>query len=199
MKKNLEIKRIETERLILREWTLDDVNDQVEGLGNFETAKNLITPFPYSADNSIGYIKHHLKNTTNNYAFAVELKENGKVIGGTNLFISSDENSGGIWINENYTGKGFGTELWIARAKFAFEELKLNDLQNGYFEFNNRSKHMQEKIGYKIIGNSIKFCPALNQEVKEILTRLTRTDFYSTLQSTKLKEIYDKIKILKSR
>ncbi len=194
--KNLGTKIIETERLILREWTLDDMVDQVEGLGNFETAKYLTVPFPYTAQNSIEYIKQHSKNVPNNYAFAVELKENGKVIGGTNLYISGDENSGGIWINENYTGKGYGTELWLARAKFAFEVLELNELQNGYFEFNVRSKHMQEKIGYKTIGKSAKFCPALNKEVAEILTRLTKTDFYSAIQSSKLKEIYVNIKIL---
>lgn len=191
------MKYIDTERLILREWTLDDVADLVEGLGNFETAKNLITPFPYTAQNSVEYITKHLKNTANNYAFAAELKENGKVIGGTNLSISGSENSGGIWINENYTKMGFGTEISIARAKFAFEALNLDEVQNGYLEFNNRSKMMQEKLGYKAIGKSTKFCPALNKEFVEILTRLTKTDFYKAMQNPKLKTIYDKIKILK--
>ena len=32
---------IETERLILREWTLNDVNDMVEGLNDFDTAKKV--------------------------------------------------------------------------------------------------------------------------------------------------------------
>ena len=187
---------IETERLILREWTLNDVADQVEGLGNFETAKNLVVPFPYTAKNSVEYIAQHLKNTADNYA---QLKEDGKVIGGTNLHIFVDKNSGGIWINENYTGKGFGTELWIARAKFAFETLNLSELHNGFLEFNNRSKHMQEKVGYKIVGKSSMFCPALNRDVVEILTKLTKSDFYEALKSSaKLKAIYDKINIIEN-
>ena len=56
---------------------------------------------------------------------------------------------------------------------------------------------MQEKVGYKIVGKSKKFCPALNKEVVEILTKLTKTDFYNALQSQKIKTIYDKIKIVK--
>lgn len=192
------MKYIETERLILREWTLDDVKDQVEGLNNFETAKNLTVPFPYTDKNSIEYISKHLKNTKESYAFAVELKESGKVIGGTNLDIRNGVFHGGIWLNEKYTGKGYGTEIWIARCKFAFEFLKLNELENGYYEFNERSKHMQDKVGYKPFGKSTKFCPALNQNVLEILTKLTKTDFYNKLQISKLKPTYEKIKILES-
>lgn len=187
--------RIETERLILREWTFDDVPDQVEGLNNFETAKNLTSPFPYAEENSIEYITKHLKNGSGSYAFAVELKDTGKVIGGTNLVLLNGHYNGGIWINEAYTGKGYGTEVWLARAKFAFEELKADKLDNGFYDFNNRSKHMQEKTGYKIVGESTKFCRALNKEVVVILTVLTKENFYHALQSPKLKEIYEKIKI----
>lgn len=172
------MQKIETERLILREWTLDDVDDQVEGLSNFETAKNLTVPFPYTREHSIAYITKHLENNKDSYAFAVELKETGKVIGGTSLDLKDGIYHGGIWLNEKYTGKGYGTEVWTARARFAFEVLGLNEIENGFYEFNGRSKHMQEKIGYKIVGKTINFCPALNSEVVEVLTRLTKEDFY---------------------
>ena len=112
------VSRIETERLILREWTLDDVNDQVEGLSNFSTAKNLLVPFPYTSQNSIEYISQHLKNIPNNFAFAVELKENGKVIGGTNLYVSGEENRGGIWINEKAMEQNYGQHVQNLHLKF---------------------------------------------------------------------------------
>ncbi len=189
------MKNIETERLILREWTLKDVPDQVEGLGNFETAKNLTVPFPYTEENSVAYITKHLKNTPASYAFAVQLKGTNKVIGGTSLDFRDGQYNGGIWLNEAYTGKGYGTEVWIARAKFAFEVLKEKEIVCGYFEFNNRSKHMQEKIGHKTVGKQTNFCPALNKEVAEVLTTLKKEDFYAAMQSPKLKPVYDKIKV----
>ena len=179
------MQKIETERLILREWTLDDVSDQVEGLGNFETAKNLVTPFPYTRDDSVAYITKCGKNDGEHYAFAVELKETGKVIGGTSLDLRNGKYGGGIWLNEKYTGKGYGTEVWVARAKFAFEELGVDEIENGFFEFNNRSRHMQEKVGYKIVGKKMNFCPALNSEVVEVLTTLSKEDFEKYLKSKK--------------
>ena len=39
--------KLETERLILREWQLTDIPDMVEGLNDFYTAKNLTIPFTF--------------------------------------------------------------------------------------------------------------------------------------------------------
>lgn len=187
---------IETERLILREWTLADVGDQVEGLNNYETVKNLTAPFPYTEKDSVEYILKHIKNNPSNCAFAVVLKEDKKVIGGTNISVSNGEYNGGIWINEKYTGMGIGTEVWIARAKFAFQVLNAPVLKNGFFRFNKRSKHMQEKVGYKVVGRKMNFSPALNRRVIEVRTELSRADFEGAMQSEKFKRIYDGVKIL---
>jgi len=170
---------IETDRLILREWSLSDVDDMVEGLNDFETAKNLTTPFPYTEVNALDFIKKHLKNDKNNYYFAIVLKSTNKVIGGTSLEIKTDlnKNKGGIWLNRSYQGYGYGTEVWKARAKFAFDHLGLTELENGFYDFNERSWKMQKKLGYKIVGETINFCPALNKKVKEIVTNLKKEEF----------------------
>ena len=170
---------IETERLLLREWKISDIDDMVEGLNDFDTAKNLTVPFPYKTEHAESFIKKHLKNDENNYYFAIVLKSTNKVIGGTSLEIKKDigKNKGGIWLNKNYHHKGYGTEVWIARAKFAFNILNLKELENGFFEHNNTSWKMQEKLGYKIVGETTNYCPALNSEVVEIVTNLTREDF----------------------
>ena len=174
---------IETERLILREWKENDAQSLFEGLSNFETAKNLTVPFPYTLDNAKDFISRHLKNSLKSFTFAITLKETGEVIGGTSLDFYPEINKykGGIWLNQKFTGFGYGTETWIARAKFAFEELKVNELENGFFEFNEISKKMQQKIGYKIVGKRDNFSQALNKPVTEIITILTKEDFYNFL------------------
>ena len=53
---------IETERLVLREWQLTDVSDIVEGLNDFDTAKNLTVPFPYKKEHAESFVNNHLKN-----------------------------------------------------------------------------------------------------------------------------------------
>ena len=176
--------KLETERLILREWRLTDIQDMVEGLNDFDTAKNLTVPFPYKIEHAECFINKHLKNDKNNYYFAIVLKSENKVIGGTSLEIKNDinKNKGGIWLNKKYHGKGFGTEVWIVRAKFAFETLNLSELENGYFEHNEISWKMQQKLGYRIVGKTINFCPALKREVVEIVTNLAKEDFYNAIK-----------------
>lgn len=174
---------IETDRLVLREWKLSDIDDMVEGLNNFDTAKNLTVPFPYTKADAIAFISKHLKNDEHNYYFAIVLKSNNKVIGGTSLEIKSEinKNKGGIWLNKKYHGQGYGSEVWKARAMFAFEHLHLEELENGFFEYNQISWKMQQKFGYEIIGKTKNFCPALNKEVIEVITKLTKDNFYKQI------------------
>lgn len=52
---------IETERLILRQYKLDDVNDIVEGLNNINVTKWLQgAPYPYTEEDALHFIKNHL-------------------------------------------------------------------------------------------------------------------------------------------
>ena len=170
--------RIETERLIFRKWNEYDVDFIVDGLNDFEVAKNLTSPFPYVKQYAIDYIQKHEEHKDSDFVFAIVCKENGEVIGGTNITLNEEgEYRGGIWIRKKYQGKGYGTEIWTARAKFAFDVLGLNEIYNGFYYFNERSKKMQLKIGYKIIGEKENYCPALKSSVKEIVTRLKKDDF----------------------
>ncbi|MBQ3048022.1 MAG: GNAT family N-acetyltransferase [Clostridia bacterium] len=174
---------IETERLTLRPWTMNDVDALYDGLKEFEVTKNLIIPYPYTKQDAINFINNHLKNSTKSYSYAVVLKGTEHVIGGTSLDLDekTQKYKGGIWLNKKYIGFGYGTEVFKARAKFAFEVLKLKELNNGFFDWNEKSFRMQKKLGYKVVGKRKTFCPALNKEVTEILTILTKQDFYNAL------------------
>lgn len=170
---------IETERLFLREWKMDDLDDLIEGLGNVNVAKNLTVPFPYTEKEGKEFLNRCAKQDKNSIHLAIVLKESGKVIGGTSIEILPDgKGKGGIWFNEKHTSKGYGTEAWKARAGYAFEILGLKVLENGFFDFNKASAHMQEKVGFKIIGEKMNFSPALGKEVREVVTRLTSEEFY---------------------
>ncbi len=145
---------IETERLILRQYTIDDVNDLVEGLNNINVTKWLQgAPYPYTKEDAICFINDSLEN--NLYNFAIVLKSENKVIGGTqltNIDLRNGTAGGGIWINEKYWGHGYGTEAFGARIKYAFDVLGLRRLENGYFKGNEKSHKMQLKFGYKDEG-----------------------------------------------
>lgn len=145
---------IETERLILRQWKMQDIEDMVDGLNNINVTKWLAgAPFPYTFKDAEEFIQKTIDN--NLYNFAIVLKNENKVIGGTQLTNISIENGtagGGIWINEKYQGYGYGTEAFGARIQFAFEVLGLRRLENGYFKENEKSHKMQLRFGYKDEG-----------------------------------------------
>lgn len=153
--------KLETRRLILREWGKKDVNDLVEGLNNLEVTKWLaFAPYPYTKKDAGKWIKYCVENARkgekrNSYDFAIELKSEKKVIGGVSLDkINRFQGTagGGIWLNVKYHGSGYGGEAFGERIKFAFNKLKLRRLENGFLKGNPSSLKMQKRFGYKIEG-----------------------------------------------
>lgn len=145
---------IETERLILRQYRLEDIDDVVEGLNNLNVTKWLAgAPYPYTKKDAENFINKSINEKL--YNFAIVLKIENKVIGGTQLTNIDFYNGlagGGIWISEKYWGHGYGTEAFGARIKYAFEVLGLRRLENGYFKENEKSHKMQLRFGYKDEG-----------------------------------------------
>lgn len=175
-----EKKMIETERLILRNYRLDDLEDLIEGLNEFDVAKGLVTPFPYTAEDAKDFIsKNLILGEGHKYNFAIVEKQTGQVIGGTGIEIKDGNiGGGGIWLNKNYQKKGYGTEVYLARTIFAFKYLGVNELKSCYYDYNIDSKHLHEKIGFISTGEEITtFNHALGHNVRGIIVHLTRERF----------------------
>lgn len=172
---------IESERLILRRWNLEDANDLVDGLNNLNVTKWMShTPYPYTKKDAIDFINKSINEKL--YNFAIVLKENNKVIGGTqlrNIDLEQGIAHGGIWINEKYWGKGYGREAWGARIKYAFEVLRLRRLENGFFDGNEKSWKMQQSFGYKLEGTRRQKYKCLSTEkiVDEHVTGLLKEEW----------------------
>ena len=79
--------KIESKRLILRNWEDGDVEYIVEGLNNIEVAKWMAgVPYPYTENDARNFIERAKNNDENvKIALAIVLKENNKVIGGTEI------------------------------------------------------------------------------------------------------------------
>ena len=104
-------------------------------------------PYPYTEQDAVHFIHKTLENKL--YNFAIVLKSENKVIGGTqltNIDLHNGTAGGGIWISEKYWGHGYGSEAFGARIKYAFEVLGLRRLENGYFKDNEKSYKMQVKF-----------------------------------------------------
>ena len=176
---------IESERLILRSWEYEEIDDLIEGLNNINVSKWLAAvPYPYTkkdAEKFIDYAKQ-LDKDSKGMMLAIVLKENNKVIGGTSIESINKKDGtagGGIWLNEKYQKNGYGTEAFSTRIKYAFEVLGLRRIENGYFSGNEKSKNMQHKLGYKDEGIRRKkyLCLATNEYTDECITGLLKEEF----------------------
>ena len=176
--------KIESKRLILRNWEDGDIKDIVDGLNNLEVAKWMAgVPFSYTEDDARNFIERTKSNDENvKIALAIVLKENNKVIGGTeirNINKKDGTAGGGIWLIEKYQKNGYGTEAFSARNKYCFDVLGLRRIENGYFPNNEKSRKMQIKLGYKDEGIRRKkfLCLATNEYVDECVTGLLKEEF----------------------
>lgn len=148
------MKRLETERLILRKWTLDDASDLYE-----YGRSDLVGPSAgwkqhKTIDESKDIIRMFIKDGD---TLAIVLKSSGKVIGGIGLHDRKpDDNCRelkqlevGYVLNPDYWGNGFVPEAVERLKLYAFEELELDILWCGHFDFNMNSKRVNEKCGFK--------------------------------------------------
>lgn len=150
-------KEIETKRLILRPFKQQDLEDfyeyaKVEGVGERAGWKH-----HESIDKSQSILDLFIDEDK---TFAIVLKENNKVIGSLGVekygmeevlteFFEYKGREIGYVLSKDYWGKGLMTEAVKAVINYLFNELNLDFLTCGYYEFNNQSKRVQEKCGFK--------------------------------------------------
>ena len=152
--------QLKTKRLILREPKLSDWKDVVEGIGDYDVAKMMVSvPYPYKKQDALWFIKLKIKEwkkkEPNAYLFFIELKSEKKVIGAVEVFkINRFAGIGetGSWINKKYWRNGYITEAKIALNDFAFNKVKLRRLDSPVFSDNEASNATQIKMGYVLEG-----------------------------------------------
>lgn len=145
------MKRLETERLILRPWRVEDAEDlyvyaSTPKVGpmagwkpheNFEESKKILAMFMKEED-----------------TWALELKETHHVIGSVGLHESkragfSYDREIGYVISEDCWGQGLAVEAVKAVLAYAFDELEMETLLAAHFSFNSQSKRVIEKLGFE--------------------------------------------------
>ena len=150
-------KQIQTERLILRAFEQSDLDDffeyaSVEGVGEMAGWKH-----HQNKEESQMILDNFISNDK---TFAICLKENGKVIGslGVEMYGMEDrltEFDGykgrelGFVLSKAYWGQGLVPEAVNAVKDYLFNELDFDFLLCGFYAFNEQSKRVQEKCGFK--------------------------------------------------
>lgn len=153
--------RIETERLILRNYQESDIEDYWEYVSQLKVGP-MCGWQPYTKKEDA---KKRLQiEIAKPLQFAILLKKENKVIGSIELMYDEDifknykiDNTidckeVGCLLSENYWGQGIMTEAMKAIVKFGFDYLHLDCMVASYFSPNNASGKMQKKAGFTPYG-----------------------------------------------
>lgn len=143
---------METTRLILRPITLEDTADLNEYASSIENTVHVF-PTHLSIDETKEVIAAHYLNAPLG-KYAIELKNENKLIGTIDLRINQKHKTGeiGYALNLDYSGKGYMTEAGNQILKLAFEHLKLHQVKASHSTINPKSGQVMHRLGMEKIG-----------------------------------------------
>ena len=149
--------RIETPRLILRPWQDSDLEDfyayaSVEGVGEMAGWAH-----HQSLEESRKILNLFIEGK---HTFALELRENGHVIGSLGLEERDEDldlpnalegREIGYVLSKAYWGRGLMPEAVKAAMEYCFRELNFDYLTCGHFVRNTQSARVIEKCGFRYL------------------------------------------------
>lgn len=145
---------LETERLILRPWKETDAESLYEYAKDPDVGPIVGWPPHKSVEESLEVIRHVFTGAecyaicekgTDKAIGAVELKLNGH----TDMTEREDECELGYWLGKPFWGRGYMPEAAEELLRRGFEELGMTTIWCGYYEGNQKSKRVQEKVGFR--------------------------------------------------
>jgi [ribosomal protein S5]-alanine N-acetyltransferase len=149
---------LETERLILRTWLLNDLKDFFGIYGDAEVWRNINPKGVFESEDvarralrrGIAYQQEHGISH-----WATVLKDKGKVIGacGFNMSEGGPEFELVYHFAPAYWGRGYATEAAGACLRYAFEELNAPQVVASTYSQNLASQRVLEKIGLVRLGS----------------------------------------------
>ena len=142
---------LETRRLILRPWEEADAEECYRYAKDPRVGPAAGWPVHRSAEDSRRIIREVLAVPE---TYAIVLKQTGLPVGSiglhrNDLASKDDETELGYWLGVPYWGQGIVPEAAREVLRHAFEELGLARVWCGYYNGNEKSKRVQEKLGFR--------------------------------------------------
>ncbi|RJV86353.1 N-acetyltransferase [Erysipelotrichaceae bacterium AF19-24AC] len=178
---------LETKRLILRPWQVEDAESCYKYAKNPNIGPKAGWPAHESVENSREIIRTVLSAPN---TFAVVLKETMEPIGNislmigkqSNLSIAENEGEIGYWIGEPYWGQGLIPEATKELMRYGFVDCQLKKLWCGYFDGNDKSRRVQEKCGFHYLRSDVKEWPLIHQTLTEHVLFITKEEWEQNKQ-----------------
>ena len=180
---------LETKRLILRPWK----NSDVESLYKYASNPDVGPIAGWPAHKSIEESRDVIKNVFNGReCYAICLKSDNEAIGcielklngSTYLTERDDECELGYWLGKPFWGNGFMPEAATELLRHGFEDLGMSKIWCGYYDGNDKSKRVQEKLGFKYEWTTEnEDVPLLNETRTEHVNSMTKEEWLEKMQN----------------
>ena len=177
---------LETERLILRPWEESDAEECYRYAKDPRVGPIAGWPPHTSAEDSRRVIRDVLMVPE---TYAIVLKETGLPVGSIGLHRNDlaekeDEAELGYWLGVPYWGNGLVPEASRELLRHAFEDLRFARVWCGYYDGNERSKRVQEKLGFRYRWTSEDVPVAqMGETRKGHVSLMTREDWSVMIES----------------
>lgn len=144
---------IETERLLLRRITNDDVNEVFELRSNPETMKYIPRPLVQNNEDALAHIAMIDEKIDTNIGvnWGITLKDNPKLLGIIGFYRMQPENYRaeiGYMLSPDFHGKGIIPEAVNRLIRYGFDDLKLHSIEAVIDPENSASEKVLEKCGF---------------------------------------------------
>lgn len=176
-----------SERLILRKWTLDDVEDLYEYAKNELVGPSAGWKAHKDINESLEIIKMFIDSDE---VYAIELKNEKKVIGSIGIhrripdekLKDLNQREIGYVLNPAYWGNEYALEASNILIKYGFDTLNLDLIWCAHFSENMKSKRVIEKanFNYKFKKNRT-LCRLDNKEVTTLYYNIARDEYENSL------------------
>ena len=183
------IKRIKTNRLLLRPFKLTDTKAVGRLAGDFEIADTtLFIPHPYEDGVAEDWIKSHKEmiKKGREIIFAITLRDTNQLIGSIGLTINKEHENAeiGYWIGKPFWNKGYATEAAYAILLYGFGELNLERIHAHYFARNSASGKVMQKLGMQYEGTQRHAVKKWNKFEDIKMYGILKSDFQSEYART---------------
>ena len=182
---------LQTERLILRKWTETDADSLYEYAKDLAVGPIAGWPPHQSKEESLYVIRNVLNGAE---CYAICEKGSDKAIGAIELMLHGhssntereDECELGYWLGKPFWGRGYMPEAAKELLRHGFEDLGMRKVWCGYYDGNEKSKRVQEKLSFQYHHTCENVpVPLMNDIRTEHINVMTREQWSSVCQDGK--------------
>jgi RimJ/RimL family protein N-acetyltransferase len=153
---------LQTERLVLRPFSLDDTAEVTRMCGDDTIARNIpAIPHPYPLEAAAAWLSMHQEkfDAGKETIFAITDKADGNLMGAVGLILTPEHRRAeiGYWLGREYRGQDYMIEAAQAVLRYAFKSLGLETVTAHHLRPNTASGKVMQKLGMKYEGCRRKF------------------------------------------